>query len=93
MSEDDSDDNSEKDGDSKSEAAVELDEEGDESQQAEASASLFRSEVQKYRKLNSAMKKETLQGGMFYARDAKKRGIVDSIGTMKNAIKRAKALT
>ena len=59
---------------------------------ATESAAMFISEVKKHLKLDKATAKETLQGGMFYAKDAKKRGLVDSIGGMKHAIKRARAL-
>lgn len=59
---------------------------------ATQSADLFRSEVRKYRTLGSQAK-DTLEGGMFYAKDAKSRGLVDSVNTLDYAIKRAKALS
>lgn len=47
----------------------------------------FMSEVKKYRNLKGDVK-ETLLGGMFSSRDAKRRGLVDSIGTFNDAINR-----
>lgn len=53
-------------------------------------AEVFQQEVQKYRNLKYDPAK-TLSGGMFEAKDAKKRGLVDSIGTRSYAIQRLRS--
>lgn len=50
------------------------------------SAEMFQKEVRKFRKMKSD--DNTLNGGMFYAKDAKNRGLVDSIGGLNYALKR-----
>lgn len=48
---------------------------------------IFMAAVRKARPLKGSIK-ETLSGGMFKAKDAKNRGLIDSIGTQKYAMKR-----
>jgi ClpP class serine protease len=55
-------------------------------------AKMFQKAVTKYRPLNETKKEETLSGGMFYAKDAKSRGLIDAIGTRDFAIKRIQSL-
>lgn len=50
---------------------------------------IFLSEVQRYRPITDAA--QTLSGAMFFAKDAKRRGLIDSIGPMNYAIKRLQA--
>lgn len=54
----------------------------------DANAKIFQKTVEKNLKLNESLKQETLSGGMFYAQDAKKRGLIDGVGTKQYAIKR-----
>jgi ClpP class serine protease len=53
-------------------------------------AKLFQQEVTKYRPLNYD-KETTLRGGMFFAQDAKKRGLIDGVGTLGYAMSRLEA--
>lgn len=55
-------------------------------------AKTFQKMVSKYRDLNPDLKDTTLAGGMFQANDAKKRGLVDAIGTRAFALKRINSL-
>jgi len=55
---------------------------------ATKNAAIFQQAVLKYLQLPEDTAQETLSGGMFYAQDAKQRGLVDSVGTRNFAIKR-----
>jgi ClpP class serine protease len=48
----------------------------------------FHEKVMKHRRLNPENKKETLKGNTFYSKEAKSRGLIDSIGTEAYATKR-----
>lgn len=54
------------------------------------SAKLFQKDVKKFRNLQGSPEtiEQTVRGGMFFAKDAKSRGLIDSIGTTNYAIKR-----
>lgn len=54
---------------------------------------LFQSEVAKFRNLSGSdeYKEKTLSGGMFYANEAKNRGLVDYIGTKNDALRRLRS--
>lgn len=56
-------------------------------------AKLFQSEVRSARQLVGSDEKidNTLSGGMFYATDAKNRGLIDGIGTQNYALKRLRS--
>lgn len=60
--------------------------------EADTFARLFKDLVTKHRPLNSNMKESTLKGGMFMAKDAKRRGLVDYIGGEQAALKKLKSL-
>jgi protease-4 len=51
-------------------------------------AKMFQAHIEKYLKLDGATKSSTLSGGMFYAQDAKNRGLVHGVGSKQFAIKR-----
>ena len=51
-------------------------------------AKMFQKSVSKYRPLNEKLMESTLAGAMFMAADAKKRGLIDSIGSRTFALKR-----
>lgn len=53
----------------------------------------FMKTVDKHLDLNPALKKETLRGGMFRGKDAKKRGLIHGIGDINYAIKRLAILS
>ncbi len=57
---------------------------------ATESAEIFRTEVQKHRDLKGKAE-STLKGGMFFAAEAKKRGLIDSVGTLDYAYTRLNA--
>ncbi len=50
-------------------------------------ADMFRSEVKKHRELKGDVD-TTLKGGMFFAQDAKRRGLIDGVGTYEYAMQR-----
>lgn len=52
----------------------------------------FQAEIKKDRQLMGELAESTLSGGMFFAADAKKRGLVDSIGNQRDAIARIYSL-
>lgn len=52
----------------------------------------FQNEIIADRRLKGAEAKDTVSGKMFFARDAKTRGLVDSIGNMEYALNRIKSL-
>ena len=54
----------------------------------------FQEEIARERQLQGGKetKKETINGSVFSAQDAKKRGLVDMVGTMQTAVKRVNAL-
>ena len=54
----------------------------------------FQAEIAKERALQGGKEtvKETLNGSVFSANDAKRRGLVDMVGNMQTAVKRVKAL-
>lgn len=56
-------------------------------------AKMFQSEVAKYRGLTGSdeYKEKTLSGGMFYANEAKNRGLIDYIGTKNDALRRLRS--
>lgn len=56
-------------------------------------AKLFQNDVSKIRELKGDEKTqlETISGGMFFAQDAKKRGLIDGIGTQNYALKRLRS--
>lgn len=51
---------------------------------------IFLNEVKKHRPLSGNVE-ETLSGAMFHAADAKRRGLIDSIGSFNHAVKRLRA--
>lgn len=53
-------------------------------------AAMFIKDVQSSRKLNKELESTTLNGDVFFAGEAKKRGLIDGVGTMDTAIKRLK---
>lgn len=55
---------------------------------ATKNAAIFQQAVLKYLQLPEDTAQETLSGGMFYAQDAKQRGLVHSVGTRNFALKR-----
>lgn len=61
-------------------------------EEATDNAKMFQKAVNKYRNLKDTLKDETLSGGMFYAQDAKRRGLIDAVGTRNFAIKRVNSL-
>jgi ClpP class serine protease len=60
--------------------------------QVTKTAAAFIKEVEAFRPLNEAFKEEVLSGPMFTASEAKKRGLIDSVGTFTDAMKRARLL-
>ncbi len=60
--------------------------------EATKSAVNFQKAVIKNRSLNESSKDSTLAGGMFYAQDAKNRGLVDAVGSRAFALKRINSL-
>ncbi len=53
---------------------------------------VFMDEVEKALNLNEKLKNETLAGGMFLAKSAKKRGLIDAIGNEAFAIRRLQSI-
>lgn len=63
-------------------------------QRADEKTAAFQNEIRRERPLKGSEKMiaETLDGSMFAAMESKRRGLIDGIGTMQYAIKRARAL-
>jgi ClpP class serine protease len=61
-------------------------------EEATQNAKMFQKAVTKYRNLRDTTKEDTLSGGMFYAQDAKRRGLIDAVGTRNFALKRVNSL-
>ena len=61
-------------------------------EEATQNAKMFQKAVTKYRNLKDTTKEDTLSGGMFYAQDAKRRGLIDAVGTRNFALKRVNSL-
>lgn len=53
-------------------------------------AAMFIKDVQSSRNLNKELESSTLNGDVFFAQQAKKRGLIDGVGTLDTAIKRLK---
>ena len=61
--------------------------------QATDADQMFMNLIKSNRELDSKLKEETLSGGVFYAKDAKSRGLIDGFSTMEKAVSTVQKLS